>query len=234
MDVRHLLAELEPFGDYFTVVQPATPPPLPSLARLYAGDPALLAAIDATTRALRTTERRVGASILVQGLAARLWSPAVALLLLHDRLPVFEPATTWWAPDRHGGRLQVLGVGGEVSGDDTAADLRRVVVERHLAPLLTAVDRCVRLPDALLWGNVASAFLGSLDVLVHGRPELGTTGERLVTSLFDQPPFAGAGRFAGDRRGRFTRSSCCLYYQVPGGGLCGDCVLAARSRSSPA
>ncbi|MFD2121439.1 (2Fe-2S)-binding protein [Streptomyces cirratus] len=26
----------------------------------------------------------------------------------------------------------------------------------------------------------------------------------------------------------FTRRSCCLYYRVPGGGLCGDCVLRTR------
>ncbi|MEU7551440.1 (2Fe-2S)-binding protein [Streptomyces sp. NPDC044571] len=23
----------------------------------------------------------------------------------------------------------------------------------------------------------------------------------------------------------FVRRSCCLYYKVPGGGFCGDCVL---------
>ncbi|MGH3410268.1 MAG: (2Fe-2S)-binding protein [Streptosporangiaceae bacterium] len=25
----------------------------------------------------------------------------------------------------------------------------------------------------------------------------------------------------------FRRHSCCLYYRLPGGGLCGDCALAA-------
>lgn len=28
----------------------------------------------------------------------------------------------------------------------------------------------------------------------------------------------------------FVRRSCCLYYQVPGGGLCGDCVLRTGRR----
>lgn len=32
----------------------------------------------------------------------------------------------------------------------------------------------------------------------------------------------GTAEFAG---GRFRRRSCCLFYQVPGGGYCGDCVL---------
>jgi ferric iron reductase protein FhuF len=35
-------------------------------------------------------------------------------------------------------------------------------------------------------------------------------------------PLAGTGSFTGDR---FTRRSCCLYYQAPRSGLCGDCVL---------
>ena len=26
----------------------------------------------------------------------------------------------------------------------------------------------------------------------------------------------------------FTRRTCCLYYRLPGGGLCGDCVLHQR------
>jgi len=25
-----------------------------------------------------------------------------------------------------------------------------------------------------------------------------------------------------------VRASCCLFYRIPGGGLCGDCVLAHR------
>ena len=227
MDLRPLLAGLEPFGEYFTVTLSKVPRPLPSLAQLYSGDPALAEAIDATTRALRTTERRVGASILVQGLAARLWSPVVAFLLLHDRILVMDPATTWWAPTLGGGRLHVWDARGEPRGD-AAADLRRAVIEPHLAPLLTAVRHDVRLPEALLWGNVASALLGSLDVLVGVRPDLATRAERLAASAFDQAPLTTTGRFADDRRTArtFTRSSCCLYYRVPGGGLCGDCALS--------
>jgi iron complex transport system ATP-binding protein len=26
----------------------------------------------------------------------------------------------------------------------------------------------------------------------------------------------------------YRRTSCCLYYRVPGGGLCGDCVLTTQ------
>jgi hypothetical protein len=31
-----------------------------------------------------------------------------------------------------------------------------------------------------------------------------------------------------DRDWSFRRRSCCLYYRVPGGELCGDCVLSHR------
>jgi FhuF-like iron-sulfur protein len=42
--------------------------------------------------------------------------------------------------------------------------------------------------------------------------------------LRDTGQFAGADRFAGAGLS-FRRRSCCLYYRVPGGGLCGDCTL---------
>ncbi|REF38318.1 (2Fe-2S)-binding protein [Thermasporomyces composti] len=227
MDFRALLAELESFGEYFTVVPSTFPPRSPSLAQLYSDDRALGTAIDVTARALRTSERRVGASILVQGLAARLWSPVLAVLLLHDRVLTVDPATTWWAP---GDRLHVADVRAERRGGDAVLDLRRAVVEPHLVPLLTAVRRRVRLPEALLWGNVASALLGSLDVLTRARPDVDADGERLARSAFGQPPLDTAGCFADGRRTAeaFTRSSCCLYYRVPGGGWCGDCALSPR------
>ncbi|WP_372507037.1 (2Fe-2S)-binding protein [Actinomadura madurae] len=34
----------------------------------------------------------------------------------------------------------------------------------------------------------------------------------------------------GVRGGGFVRNNCCLYYRVPGGGMCGDCGLARNVR----
>ena len=67
------------------------------------------------------------------------------------------------------------------------------------------------------------------------------SGERvtaqLANRLLAREPLLGTGTFdhrpddGGPRPGwSFTRTSCCLFYRVPGGGLCGDCVLAAPRR----
>ena len=62
----------------------------------------------------------------------------------------------------------------------------------------------------------------------------------LANRLLAREPLTGTGWFdhrpddGGPRPGwSFTRTSCCLFYRVPGGGLCGDCVLAAPRRRGP-
>ncbi|MGW5694872.1 (2Fe-2S)-binding protein, partial [Streptomyces asiaticus] len=40
----------------------------------------------------------------------------------------------------------------------------------------------------------------------------------------DHPPLRDAGTLGTAPLG-YRRRTCCLYYRVPGGGLCGDCVL---------
>ncbi|MEC4021033.1 (2Fe-2S)-binding protein, partial [Streptomyces sp. H27-D2] len=56
----------------------------------------------------------------------------------------------------------------------------------------------------------------------------------LTRTLFDDPLLRDTGnwRAAGERD--FVRRSCCLYYRVPGGGMCGDCVLLPTRTSHPA
>ncbi|WP_350325223.1 (2Fe-2S)-binding protein [Streptomyces katrae] len=48
--------------------------------------------------------------------------------------------------------------------------------------------------------------------------------------LADGGALAGTGSFVHEPGlgVAFVRRSCCLYYRVPGGGLCGDCVLRTR------
>jgi ferric iron reductase protein FhuF len=62
----------------------------------------------------------------------------------------------------------------------------------------------------VLAGNAASALVGTARVLGWGWP----LAERALARGWL------AGALAGSRR-----TTCCLYYRVPGGGLCGDCVL---------
>ena len=70
-----------------------------------------------------------------------------------------------------------------------------------------------RLSPRLLWGNVASALHAAPRVLAlpAARP--------WAAEMLQMMPLKG--EMLGDRR-----ATCCLFYEVPGGGLCGDCVLS--------
>jgi ferric iron reductase protein FhuF len=48
----------------------------------------------------------------------------------------------------------------------------------------------------------------------------------VAEELLARESLRGHGRY--ERPDRFVRASCCLFYRIPGGGLCGDCVLAHR------
>ena len=58
-------------------------------------------------------------------------------------------------------------------------------------------------------------------VLVRHGETAGNRDRRFQT--YDTP-LSDTGTLGPDGEG-FRRRSCCLYYRVPGGGLCGDCVL---------
>ncbi|SFH63011.1 Ferric iron reductase FhuF-like transporter [Actinopolymorpha cephalotaxi] len=273
--VRDLLADAGTIGAYFTVspfpvshftVSPEIPgaPPrdlgLVSLAQLYAGHATLGRAITHMTERLGTTEVRVGASILFQGMAARLWSPVVAVALLHRRVPVLAPESTWpdlgaspasWRtdpervtlldpadnpgedPDEHQAEHPSERPDNDV--DRLARLVVRTVVKTHLTPLTDAVRAELPIPGALLWGNAASALVGTLGVLARSRPGLAHEVSVLTATALRQPPLADAGTLDSTQLSpgdtgppAFVRRSCCLYYRVPGGGLCGDCALTRR------
>lgn len=169
---------------------------------------------------LGTDEARVAASLLFQGIAGRLWSPVLAVAAVHGVTPDLEPARTYWRAASPGPVL-LAAPGPDATGAD-AACVRRVVVERYLSPLVEAVRAVTPVAEGLLWGNAASALAGALSVLTRTRPEASGPGTRLVEELLATPPLRGTGTLGPFG---FRRRSCCLYYRVPGGGLCGDCAL---------
>lgn len=153
---------------------------------------------------------RVGESAVVMGVASRLW----ALLVVpaaRDRL-LIDPAAIC-ARDDDG--AVVLGVR-EMAGrrDPTNDDVDGVLLA-VLGPVVAALDLAPR----VLWGNVAA----SLHAVprVFGVPETAP----LVADLLSRAPLAGELDEVGG--GRARRRTCCLFYLVPGAGLCGDCVLDA-------
>ena len=170
---------------------------------------------------LGVREDRVAVSTLQFGYAARLWSPVLACALVSgivpglDRLRVSTslpvrlllPAAAGWRP----------------SGYEQLADLAyRCVVDGQLVPLAAGPHPPVA--AGLLHGNAASAMIGALTVLARLRPGLGGPARVVAARLLATGLLRGTGRLTGAGL-EFRRSSCCLYYRVPGGGLCGDCSL---------
>ncbi len=84
----------------------------------------------------------------------------------------------------------------------------------------------------VLRGNAASGLVGALRVLIDRVPG-GVAVELAGALLAEGGALAGTGTFIHEEGlgVAFVRRSCCLYYQVPGGGLCGDCVLRTGRRA---
>ncbi|WP_017591736.1 (2Fe-2S)-binding protein [Nocardiopsis potens] len=176
-------------------------------------------------------EARVAASLFFQGAAARLLSPAAASVLCHGVLA--DPGSLGWrtdafgalAPARTGDRAHAAGPGG------AAAALHRHVLTAVLAPLAGAVRARTPVASRLLWGDAASALAGALQALARARPGTAGAASRTGAELLAAPPLAGLGGPAEPGTGvaeSFVRTTCCLYYRLPGAGKCGDCALLGR------
>lgn len=220
-EVTAALEEVGRLGPYFALGLglPAGPGWLP-VRRLYE-DLRPLAGLSArVAAAIGTDETRVAVSILVQGYAARLWSAALATSVRHGMVPDLDPDALLWRDHEGSVSLHLDPVGGW-RGERLDALLAQVVVAEHLRPLVVAVRRLCSVSDRPLWDNIASALLGAARVLDGGpRGPARLVAER-VWRRSCEPDDASA-LF---RTGR--RATCCLYYRVPGGGVCGDCVFSS-------
>ncbi|MBB5430657.1 (2Fe-2S)-binding protein [Nocardiopsis composta] len=176
-------------------------------------------------------EARVAASLFFQGAAARLLSPAVASVLCHGVLA--DPDSLGWrtdafgslAPARTGERAHAVAPGGG------AAALHRHVLTAVLDPMAGAVRARVPVASRLLWGDAASALAGAVQALAAARPGAAEAASRTGAELLAGPPLAGLGGPAEPGAGMaesFVRTTCCLYYRLPGFGKCGDCALHGR------
>jgi ferric iron reductase protein FhuF len=209
------------------------------LRELYTEPGPLAARITQVARALGDPESRVAASIAHQGLAARLVSPLVAVASVHGLVPPWSPDTLHWRPAVTGPWPLWESAGDESTahpGQDAevVAAVVEVLVGPHLAALVDAVRSAARTVGGpggapgqrTLWGNTASALVAAARMVAAARPGAAGRARRVVVGLLEAGPLAGAGDLGGGWG--FRRRSCCLYYRVPGGGLCGDCVLTGR------
>ncbi|MFH9011373.1 (2Fe-2S)-binding protein [Streptomyces sp. NPDC017943] len=239
VDLDPDLAALRPLGGFFVLrTDGARADSLPTLAQAYAvtapdlpGNP-LLSRLRKVAAALGTREMRVAASVTHQGLAARLWSVALGSAVLYGAVPVLDAGALRWDPDA--GAPDDLRLAGVRALPADAATVEDVVLRGHLDPLATALAAHGRLAPGLLRGNAASALAGAARELDrwarrHGRADVSARAGSLAAELLGRPALAGAGTLTGTA---FRRRSCCLYYRVPGGGVCGDCCFPRPPRSS--
>lgn len=166
---------------------------------------------------------RMAASSFQLGVAARLLSPAIGAAVCFGAVPVLDAGSIRWRSSDGHAPLFAAADPAWVTTGAPAATIAATVI----AALTTLGDRLhslVSLSPQVTRGNLTSAANGAVTVLAMTRPDLEPAGRTLVRGLLDTEPLAATGSFTD---GTFRRTSCCLFYQGPMGGLCGDCVLTA-------
>jgi ferric iron reductase protein FhuF len=244
VDVRGVLADVAGLGPFFTVAtDPAevVDPGWRPMRDLHSDPGPLHDRITHVRRVLGgadgsdRVDDRVAASIAFQGLAALVVSAPFAAVVLHRVLPQLTPAALHWRVSMSGPwplwcpapeAVPVPGV------DEAAVALAAALLDEHLAPLVTAVRAQVPIAPRVLWGSVASSVASGKRLVAVQRPAAAERAAAVAQRLLATGPLAGTGELrppqGPDRHWSFRRRSCCLYYRVPGGGLCEDCVLHAR------
>ncbi len=173
---------------------------------------------------------RAVASVAFLGYAARVLSPLVGAVALTGTLPVVD--SLWWRPVP-AGPLPLAYAGASTATAADAPTLMRTAVGALLTPVLDACRARFRLSPQVLWGNVASALGGAASMITDADPAAGLRATSLVDAMLSLPPLAGtAGLVRPDpahERRFLVRNNCCLYYRIPGGGTCGDCILTPEA-----
>jgi hypothetical protein len=167
-----------------------------------------------------------------------------------DRVPDVSIANMAIHPDPSGGGSHALGVldgacavlpadrdadhpdaHGVADQRTLTARMVATLINDHMAPLVDAIHRRVRIGDRLLWGNVSHRIVnrfhdmieagGSIDKARHG-----------IEALCEAPgsPLQGLSRLDryeadGKRHTLATRLTCCLRFKHPGASKCTTCSL---------
>ncbi|MFJ6793337.1 (2Fe-2S)-binding protein [Streptomyces sp. NPDC091268] len=219
-----VLGQLAAVGPFFAVPCGKEPPGpgFRPLARLYGGG--LAPYVTEVGRRIGTGPGRVAASTAHLGIASRLWSLGLGCAALSGRVPDLSADRVWWRLPAQGSLqlwlpqpayLPAAELGGNVLG--------------NLGVLDAALRERYGLSPHVLRGNTASALVGALRMLIDRVP--GDAAVRAASALLAEGgPLGRTGTFLYEEGlgVAFVRRSCCLYYRVPGGGLCGDCVLRTR------
>ena len=213
--------------------------------------PVLQARFDAVRSALAGSsglpveeiDPKVAVSATQVGLASRLWSVALGAVVLHGWVPDLSGANLVASPG-HRGQVP-LGVRDPGAGyavrspEEAAARIAQLVADDALAALEAACAEAGRTPRRVLASNSTSALVGGARVLAGLRPAHADAAWTLTRGLLRHTSVAAGGSAVdpqtlpsgvGGAMQRpdeaFLRTGCCVFYRLPGHGLCPDCVLA--------
>ena len=223
MNISVELSEVSSYGGFFALTVGGDAAGWHPVGQSYADG--FLDLIEATVQRYGTTELRVGASLVHLGHAARLWSPVLACALGHCVVP--DLAHLQRADN--GAQLRMPEPVGERLKEPPSPELLyRIVVHDHMEALAAGLP--VKLAPGLLSGNIASALVGAARALLLVRPDLRHSIVGITESLLNTGELTESGVITSADLD-FRRRSCCLFYRIPGGSLCGDCALDEPSLS---
>ncbi len=174
-----------------------------------------VALADGVQRPTEAVEQRVAASVMHQGLVARLIAPAIAAKALSPQGISLAGERVWWQ-DRLGGPFPLsveIGSGAEHALQDSAVEA-----------ITLAVAGSYRVSPRALWGNVASAASSAARLIADARPDLTQAAYAAANAVLSDARTAGQ---ILDPALAFRRRSCCLIYRVDmtRTAVCDDCVL---------
>lgn len=231
MTGRSAVEVLETVTSTVSYLRASTGPPTPGWLdcdRLVADPAHLLGVARSTAEGRGTAEDDVAVSLFVQAYAFRIASLGIGGWLLADQVLDLRPSATAILLGRH--RPDAVGFHalGLAEGHDPLADLVRVVVDDHLAPLVGTAHASTPIGERLLWGDVAAACASSFGAFHTALParqgDIRARAEQFLVAA--PPPVRAAGRFTTFGSGwHWERSSCCLWYRTASGSRCEDCSL---------
>jgi iron complex transport system ATP-binding protein len=221
-DLPAVLAEIAQINAYFAIGTGPVDNGWCSVLQLYTDRDLLDGIVERVQARLGAAEPRVAASIFFLGFAARLWSIGIGAVAGHRLLPALDADELLFR--EFGGQIALhIARPNARRGDDLEFRLADAVLDAHLTPLSTALHQLTNVSQELLRGNAASALLGAAREYDRHRATTSPgPGQQMARRLCEDERLSGTVSFNGYSH---RRSSCCLYYRTPNGGLCGDCVF---------
>lgn len=225
-EVAHALRGVAELGPYFTLTTT-------SLVRSWsvASLPqyVIQERADYVAGQVNTDETRVGVSTWHLGACARIWSAVLGTWVSHGI--IIDPRSLLVTSDvdalaiAYDPQHPPVGRHADPTGDNQHADAAHAVrlATQTFDGLCSAIAAATNVSLGLLWGNVASSALATARLVAGAVPQW--RPGVFVQATMRHPSMNGT--MTADEHGRAIRRSCCLYYRVPGGGLCGDCPLSA-------